>query len=42
MNQPDVRPYGLLDLSAYESIAKAGYQAAREQPVRWQDRRDAV
>jgi predicted acylesterase/phospholipase RssA len=35
--QPDVRRFGLLDFGSYESIAQAGYQAARERLVRWQE-----
>ena len=40
--QPDVRQFGLLDFSSYESIAEAGYRTARKQLALWQDRKASL
>ncbi|UCC53870.1 MAG: cyclic nucleotide-binding domain-containing protein [Anaerolineaceae bacterium] len=36
--QPDVKEYGMLDFAEYDAISEIGYEAAREELVRWKSR----
>jgi predicted acylesterase/phospholipase RssA len=36
--QPDVKSFSMMDYPAYRAISEAGYQEARKQLARWQDR----